>query len=36
LIIGFDISLHRRRSNQAEQVMRIWRGLAEDAPIEGG
>lgn len=35
LTIGFDISLHRRRSNQAEQVMRIWRGLAEDAPIEG-
>jgi DNA-binding transcriptional LysR family regulator len=35
LTIGFDISLHRLRSNQAEQVMRIWRGLAEDAPIEG-
>ena len=35
LTIGFDISLHRRRSNQAEQVMRIWRGLADDAPIEG-
>jgi DNA-binding transcriptional LysR family regulator len=35
LTIGFDISLHRRRSNQAEQVMRIWRGLAEDALIEG-
>jgi DNA-binding transcriptional LysR family regulator len=35
LMIGFDISLHRRRSNQAEQVMRIWRGLAEGAPIKG-
>jgi DNA-binding transcriptional LysR family regulator len=33
LAIGFDISLHRSRSNQAEQVMRIWRGLAEDALI---
>lgn len=33
LAIGFDISLHRSRSNQAEQVMSIWRGLAEDALI---
>jgi DNA-binding transcriptional LysR family regulator len=33
LAISFDISLHRSRSNQAEQVMRIWHGLAEDARI---
>ncbi|NWA05907.1 LysR family transcriptional regulator [Pseudomonas gingeri] len=27
LHIGFDISLHRLRSNRSEQVMRIWQGL---------
>lgn len=27
LHIPFDISLHRLRSNQSEQVMRIWQGL---------
>jgi DNA-binding transcriptional LysR family regulator len=34
LKISFDVSLHRRRSNQGEAVMRIWRGLADDAPIQ--
>jgi len=35
MAIGFDISLHRSRSNQAERVMRIWHGLVEDALITG-
>jgi DNA-binding transcriptional LysR family regulator len=35
LTIGFDISLHRSRANQAQQVMRIWQGLAQDAPPLG-
>ncbi|WP_397452837.1 LysR family transcriptional regulator [Pseudomonas sp. NA-150] len=30
--IGFDISLHRLRSNKNERVMKIWRGLALSAP----
>lgn len=29
--ISFDISLHRLRANQSEQVMRIWQGLSESA-----
>jgi DNA-binding transcriptional LysR family regulator len=28
LIIGFDISLHRLRSNQSEPLMSIWNGLS--------
>lgn len=27
LQIGFDVSLHRLRSNQSERVMKIWQGL---------
>jgi DNA-binding transcriptional LysR family regulator len=37
LIIGFDISLHRLRSNQSEPLMSIWNGLSslhQDGALE--